>query len=127
MKKKPNLKPYLIFSMIVNLMLTFLVCIPIQFKIGGLKAKIEAQHEIIVVEKAVNDGLRDQQFDMLENVSIIDENNEKAAKEAYGKISLLKNQNNKLHGLIDRLVDMLELESGCEPGLVHRLVEEELK
>jgi hypothetical protein len=127
MKKKPNLKPYLIFSMIVNLMLTFLVCLPIQFKIGELKAKIEAQHEIIVVEKAVNDGLRDQQFDMLENVSIIDENNEKAAKEAYGKISLLKNQNNKLHGLIDRLVDMLELESGCEPGLVHRLVEEELK
>jgi hypothetical protein len=127
MKKNANLKPYLIFSMTVNLMLAFLVCLPIQFKIGELKAKIEAQHEIIVLEKAVNDSLRDQQFDMLENISIIDENNEKAAQEAYGKITLLKKQNKKLQSLIDRLVDMLEIESGCQSGLVHKLVEEELK
>jgi hypothetical protein len=127
MKKKNILKPYLIFSIAVNLMLTFIICLPIQVKIVELKAKVQAQHDIIIIEKAVNDNLREGQFSMLENISIIDENNEKAAKEAYGKIVFLKKQVKKLQSLVDRLVDMLEIESGCESGLVHKWVEEELK
>lgn len=119
-KKKVDLSPYLIVSMIINLALATLVCIPIQLHIGKL-------NETIRVEKAVNDNLREQQFDTLENISIIDENNERAAKEAYGKITKLKKENKKLRGLVDRLADLLELEAGVPTGTVHGWIKKELK
>ena len=88
---------------------------------------IETQQKTLNLEVLTGDRLRGQLLDMYEMNSVMEYYNEKAAKDAYEKITHLKKENKKLRDLVTRLSDMLEVESNCDPKTLKNTIEKELK